>query len=234
MAMAIPGRRRRLDRGYPFFLIPGAVLFTAVIAVPFAMNIGISLTRWQGVGPMTWVGLKNYQRLFHDSVFWSSFLHNVGLVVAMAVVPTALGLVVAAGLFDFIGKRFGPRTASVLRACIYLPQVMPLAVMGVVWGWILAPGDGVLNSALKDVGLGSLAHDWLGDPNTALYTVMAIMVWIQLGFPVVIFMADQWKPHTLWDSRYLWMPLEIGDGKMHLPEPRPWTINVKKGTVAYQ
>lgn len=189
MAMAIPGRRRRAERGYPLFLVPAAVLFTAVIAVPFGMNIGISLTRWQGVGPMTWVGLKNYQRLFHDSVFWSSFWHNVGLVLAMAVVPTALGLVVAAGLFDFIGKRFGPRTASILRACIYLPQVMPLAVMGVVWGWILAPGDGVLNSALKDVGLGSLAHDWLGDPNTALYTVMAIVVWIQLGFPVVIFMA---------------------------------------------
>jgi ABC-type sugar transport system permease subunit len=47
----------------------------------------------------------------------------------------------------------------------------------------------VLNSALKDIGLGSLTHDWLGDPNTARYTVMAIMVWIQLGFPVVIFMA---------------------------------------------
>lgn len=189
MAMAIPGRRRRADRGYPFFLVPGAVLFTAVIAIPFAMNIGISFTRWQGVGPMEWVGLRNYQRLIHDSVFWSSFWHNVGLVVAMAVVPTALGLVIAASLFDFIGKRFGPRTASVLRACIYLPQVMPLAVMGVVWGWILAPGDGVLNRALKDVGLGSLAHDWLGDPSTALYTVMAILVWIQLGFPVVVFMA---------------------------------------------
>jgi raffinose/stachyose/melibiose transport system permease protein len=189
MAMAIPGRRRRADRGYPLFLVPAAVLFTAVIAIPFGMNIGISFTRWQGVGPMTWVGFKNYQRLFHDSVFWASFWHNAGLVVAMAVVPTALGLVVAAGLFDFIGKRFGPRTAGVLRACIYLPQVMPLAVMGVVWGWILAPGDGVLNRALKDVGLGSLAHDWLGDPNTALYTVMAIMVWIQLGFPVVVFMA---------------------------------------------
>lgn len=189
MATTIPGRRRRLDRGYPFFLVPAAVLFTAVIAVPFAMNIGISFTKWQGVGPMRFVGLDNYSRLWHDTVFWSSFRHNVYLVLAMAVVPTAFGLLVAAALFDFIAKRFGPRTASVLRACIYLPQVMPLAVMGVVWGWILAPGDGVLNSVLRDVGLGSLAQDWLGDPNTALYSVMAIMVWIQLGFPVVIFMA---------------------------------------------
>jgi raffinose/stachyose/melibiose transport system permease protein len=179
----------RAERGYPLFLIPGAVLFTAVIAVPFGMNVWISLNRWQGVGPMTWVGLDNYRRLFADSVFWSSFWHNVLLVVAMAVVPTVLGLVVAAALFDYIGKRFGTRTASVLRACLYLPQVMPLAVMGIVWGWILAPGNGVLNSALRDLGLASLAHDWLGDPKTALYSIMAVMVWIQLGFPLVVFMA---------------------------------------------
>jgi ABC-type sugar transport system permease subunit len=138
---------------------------------------------------MSWVGFGNYRRLFADSVFWSSFWHNVLLIVAMAVLPTLLGLLVAAALFDYLGKRFGARTASVLRACLYLPQVMPLAVMGVVWGWILAPGGGVLNSVLRDVGLGSLGHDWLGDPKTALYAVMAVMVWIQLGFPLVVFMA---------------------------------------------
>jgi len=182
-------RTRRLERGYPLFLLPGAALFLAVIAVPFGMNVWISLHRWQGIGPMTWVGAGNYRRLFTDSVFWSSFWHNVLLIIAMAVVPTVLGLVVAAALFDYLGKRFGPRTASVLRACLYLPQVMPLAVMGVVWGWILAPEGGVLNSALRDIGLGSLAHDWLGDPKTALYTIMAVLVWIQIGFPLVVFMA---------------------------------------------
>jgi len=182
-------RSRRLERGYPLFLLPGAALFLAVIAVPFAMNVWISLHRWQGIGPMTWVGAGNYRRLLTDSVFWSSFWHNVLLILAMAVVPTVLGLVVAAALFDYLGKRFGPRTASVLRACLYLPQVMPLAVMGVVWGWILAPEGGVLNSALRDVGLGSLAHDWLGDPKTALYAIMGVLVWIQIGFPLVVFMA---------------------------------------------
>lgn len=182
-------RGKRVDRGYPLFLLPGAALFLVVIAVPFGMNVWISFNRWQGIGPMTWVGLGNYRRLLADSVFWSSFWHNVLLIVAMAVVPTMIGLVVAAALFDYLGKKFGPRTASVLRACLYLPQVMPLAVMGVVWGWILAPGNGVLNSALRDVGLGSLTHDWLGDPKSALYAIMAVMVWIQIGFPLVVFMA---------------------------------------------
>ena len=48
----------------------------------------------------------------------------------------------------------------------------------------------------------------------------------------VIFMGDIWKPKELWDSRYLWMPLEIGDGKLWLPEPKPWSINVKTGVVS--
>jgi raffinose/stachyose/melibiose transport system permease protein len=181
----------RPHQGVPYmlYLVPSAVLFVCVIAVPFAMNIGISLTRWPGVGPLHWVGLANYRKLLGDAQFWASFWHSVAMIIAMAVVPAAIGLVLASALFDVVGKRFGPRTASGLRACIYLPQVLPIAVAGIVWGWILDPQSGPVNTALKDVGLGGLAKDWLGDPKTALLTVMAVMVWVQVGYPVVIFMA---------------------------------------------
>jgi raffinose/stachyose/melibiose transport system permease protein len=174
---------------YLFFLIPGGLLLLAVIVVPFFMNIGISLTRWSGAGSPVWTGLDNYRRLLSDGTFWASFRHNVGLVVAMAILPTMIGLVVAAALFDFVGKRFGPRSASVLRACIYLPQVLPIAVAGIVWSWILAPRNGALNEFLNAVGLSSLAQNWLGDPDIALWSVMGVMLWIQVGYPVVIFMA---------------------------------------------
>ncbi|MEV4292127.1 sugar ABC transporter permease [Nonomuraea bangladeshensis] len=170
-------------RGYWLYLVPSLVLFTAVIVVPFLMNVGASLTRWSGVGTPRWVGFDNYARLIEDERFWQSFQHNAGLIVAMAVVPTAIGLVVAAALFDYIGKRFGPRTASALRAAYYLPQVLPVAVAGVVWGWLLHPSYGAVNEML------GLDLDWLGDPDLALATVMAVMVWFQLGYPVVIFMA---------------------------------------------
>ncbi|MET1072797.1 MAG: sugar ABC transporter permease [Umezawaea sp.] len=185
-----PPRRRGGGRGgYLVFLIPGALLLLAVVIVPFAMNVGISLTRWSGVGDPVWIGLENYAKLFSDSAFWASFRHNVGLIVAMAILPTTAGLIVAAALFDFVGKRFGPRAASVLRACVYLPQVLPIAVAGIVWSWILAPQGGALNAFLDTVGLGSLAQDWLGNPDIALYSVMGVLAWIQLGYPVVIFMA---------------------------------------------
>ena len=50
----------------------------------------------------------------------------------------------------------------------------------------------------------------------------------------VIFMADLWKPQAQWDSRYLWMPLQIGDGKLWLPAPKPWTLDVKTGEAKLQ
>lgn len=182
-------QRQRRDVSYALFLIPSALAFLVVIVVPFAMNLGISFTEWQGVGSPKWTGLANYRELFTDTVFWDSFKHNVAMIIAMAVIPTAIGLVLAAALFDFVGKRFGPRTASVLRACFYLPQVLPIAVAGIVWSWILAPDSGALNRLLDNTGLGSLTHDWLGDSSLALYSVGGVMVWVQIGFPLVIFMA---------------------------------------------
>jgi raffinose/stachyose/melibiose transport system permease protein len=184
-----PVARRRRELTYAVYLVPSGVLFVAIILVPFVMNVGISLTTWDGIGRPRWTGLGNYTRLLSDGDFWASFEHNVALVIAMAIIPAALGLVLAAVLFDVIGRRFGPRTASLLRACVYLPQVLPFAVAGIVWAWILAPDNGALNATLKAVGLGSLREDWLGDPRLALYTVMGVMVWVQIGFPLIVFMA---------------------------------------------
>jgi raffinose/stachyose/melibiose transport system permease protein len=165
------------------------VLCLGVIAVPVLANVAASFTDWTGVGTPEWAGLRNYARLLGDENFWASFQHIVALIVAMAVIPTLLGLVLAAVLFDYVLPRFGPRTAGVFRSGFYLPQVLPVAVTGIVWGWILHPAYGALNSVLGSAGLGALAKNWLGDPAYALYSVMAIMVWVQLGYPIVMFMA---------------------------------------------
>ncbi|MCO5998897.1 carbohydrate ABC transporter permease [Actinoallomurus rhizosphaericola] len=188
-AVSKPAGRPRDGLSYAVYLIPSTVLFIGVILVPFVMNIGFSLTTWDGIGSPKWVGLDNYTKLLSDGAFWSSFGHNVALVIAMAIIPLMVGLVLASVLFDVIAKRFGPRTTAVLRACIYLPQVLPFAVAGIVWAWILAPDNGALNAVLKAIGLKSLQEDWLGDPKLALYTVMGVLVWVQIGFPLVVFMA---------------------------------------------
>ncbi|WP_055715564.1 carbohydrate ABC transporter permease [Streptomyces torulosus] len=181
--------RSRARDSHALFLLPGALAFLAVVVVPFLMNTGVSFTDWRGVGTPTWSGLANYRELWGDAAFWASFRHSLFMVVAMAAVPTAVGLVLAAALFDVAGRPGGGRITAILRACFYLPQVLPIAVAGIVWSWILAPDNGSLNELLQAVGLGGWQRDWLGDPDIALYTVMAVMVWVQLGFPLVVFMA---------------------------------------------
>ncbi len=86
----------------------------------------------------------------------------------------------------------------------------------------------------------SLAGPWtvfkdIAPPETNTYSSQSTMLLKVEGTKgtTVIFMADQWKPAAQWDSRYLWMPVEIGEGKLWLPQPKPWKLNIKKGTWKY-
>ena len=76
-----------------------------------------------------------------------------------------------------------------MRAVYYFPQLLPISVAALVMGWIFRPENGALNAILKGMGLGRFQHNWLGSPDTALIFLMIIMIWIQLGYPLVIFMS---------------------------------------------
>ena len=103
------GKRAGRGGGYAVYLIPGIVASLGIIVVPLVMTIYTSFTRWNGVGDQTWIGFDNYTRLFKDTLFWSSFGHIILLILAMAVVPTLVGMVLAAMLFDYVAKYFGNR-----------------------------------------------------------------------------------------------------------------------------
>ncbi|MBZ5738973.1 carbohydrate ABC transporter permease [Nocardioides mangrovi] len=187
------GRRgnapRRRSLGYWPYLLPGAVLVAAIVVLPLVQNVYYSFTFYRGIRPPEWIGLANWQHLMHDDRFWQSFTHSIAMIVAMVVVPTLLGLLLAAILFDVVGKKFGGRVASLLRAMFYVPQIIPIVVASIVIGWIARPEDGALNEVLGAVGLDGLQQNWLGDPHFALPTIMTVLIWVQIGYPVVIFMA---------------------------------------------
>jgi raffinose/stachyose/melibiose transport system permease protein len=181
--------RREGSGAYWWFLIPVMIGFALVVAAPLITNIVFSLFDWKGgLAPFRWAGLDNYIELFGDALFWSSFRNTIGMIFAIAVVPTIIGLVLASLLFDYLGKRFGARTASVLRATYYLPQILPIAIAGVIWGWILNARTGVANEILRGFGV-EKPPDWLGDPTLALGSIMLMLIWLQIGYPVVIFMS---------------------------------------------
>lgn len=177
------------ESGYGYFLIPGIAIFLFLIILPFLANIGLSFTKWQGIGTPEWIGLDNYRRAMGDSIFWMSFKNNLYLIVAMTVVPTIIGLLLAVVLFDYIHNRFGSKWSSFFRAGFYLPQIVPVVVAAIVWKWIYQPNWGALNWFLSSIGLENLTQNWLGDARLALPSVMVMLVWFQIGYPLVIFMS---------------------------------------------
>lgn len=176
------------QRGYWLYLLPGLAGFVLIILVPFVMNLTISFTSWKGIGIPKFVGLRNYAKLLTDDNFWLSLWHTLAFVVSMAVIPTAVGVLLAAVLFDYISTRFSGALASFFRAGFYLPQILPLSAAGILWGWMLNP-VGIVNAVLDAVGLHGMNQNWLGDPRLAIWSVMVVMVWLQLGYCLVVCMS---------------------------------------------
>ncbi|ANL44472.1 carbohydrate ABC transporter permease [Rhizobium phaseoli] len=187
--MAISSQRS-IDgsRSYSLYLIPGVIGFILIVLIPQLANIGLSFTAWKGVGTPRPVGLQNYHRLLADDQFWGSMYHTLLFIVSMTVIPVCIGLVLVALLFDYVRDQFGEWVSSFFRAGFYLPQILPVTVAGVLWGWILNP-VGVINITLKAIGLDNLAQNWIGDATYALAAVSLVIVWIQVGYCLVVFMA---------------------------------------------
>lgn len=180
-------RKTRNQRIYYLFLAPGLAYFTLLIIAPFIANITISFTKWTGVGTPEFVGLTNYIKAFHDKAFWVSFQNNLLLIVAMTVIPTVLGIILAVLLFDVVAKGLGKSVASFFRAGFYLPQVITVVVSAYTWKWLYHPNWGAFNWVLNALNLKPV--NWLGDPKLAMYSIMIMMVWFQIGYPLVIFMS---------------------------------------------
>ena len=181
--------KRTAKAGYWLYLIPGIIAFTVVIIIPFVMNLYYSLTKWKGgAAKKKFVGIQNYLDLAHDAAFWQSFKNSLWMIVSMVIIPTLIGLLLASVLFDYVGKHFNGRVASFLRATYYLPQILPVSVAGILWNWILNAQTGALNQLLRNLGITD-PPNWLGSTTTALPSVMVVLIWIQIGYPTVIFMS---------------------------------------------
>jgi ABC-type sugar transport systems, permease components len=182
-------KRSQKKEGFAIFLIPGIIGLFLVIIIPFLVTVAASFTKWNGVNPPEWIGLANYLRAIGDLKFWAAFRNNLLMIIAVTIIPTIIGLFISLFLFDYFARKFRPGLVNFFKVALYIPQVLPVVIVGVVWRWILNPNWGSLNVILNSLGLSTLAHNWLGDPATALASVMIIMVWFQIGYPLVIFMA---------------------------------------------
>jgi raffinose/stachyose/melibiose transport system permease protein len=155
----------------------------------------LSLYEWDGLTAGTWAGLANYADIFTDDRLRSSFLHTGVLVIFFAIIPTTVGLVLAA-----VVARARVRGLSFFRVVIFLPQVVAMVVVAVTWRQIYAP-DGTLNDLLRLVGLDGLTRGWLGDFTFALPAVGVVGTWVSTGLCFVLLLAGTGKiPSDLYDA----------------------------------
>ncbi len=166
------------------FATPALFMYGFFVLVPLLLTIFYSLYKWNGVGPMTWVGLKNYVTVFQVPDLIGTIYNAFLLVLWFSFIPVALGLVVSSVIHRIASGRFG----SVARTVLFLPQVIPLVAAGIIWGWLLAL-PGLINQLLKAIGLGSITRAWLGDFHFALPAVGVIGIWVLLGFCTVLLLT---------------------------------------------
>ncbi len=168
--------------GY-LFLLPALVFTVAFVVWPILQSFALSLYSWKGDGPRTFVGLQNYVRLAQDSAYLNAFGHNFSFVVGYTVFEIVIGFFLAA----LLNTRL--RGVVLFRTIYFLPVVVPTAISALLWGMVLSPTVDPFSAFFRAVGLRFLAHAWLGDSNTALYAVMAITVWKNVGVSMIVYLA---------------------------------------------
>lgn len=164
------------------FLAPGLLVFGAAVLLPMVLTVGYSFTEWDGFGPMTFVGLDNYARAVGDELFRDSFVHVLIYIAATIVLEVGVGLALA-GLITM------RRAGMWFRVAIFVPVMLPLVVVAVLWSFVYNPDFGLINGALEALGLQDFERIWLGDPATALLAISVVSGWVFAGFYMVIFYA---------------------------------------------
>ena len=170
------------------FVMPALLMYAVFVLLPLILSIYYSFFRWNGVGPMTWVGLKNYITVMQVPNLLGSIFNAFKLIVWFSFIPVGLGLIVA----SVINRVATGRLGSIARTVLFLPQVIPLVAAGIIWGWLLA-FPGLINEILKAIGLGTLTRAWLGDFDWALPAVGVIGIWVLLGFCTVLLLTGMSK-----------------------------------------
>lgn len=164
------------------FMLPALLIYSFVAVLSILMSTYYSLFDWDGIGDKVFVGLKNYIDLFvgnHDG--FTKAAQNSLLLAFFAI----LGQIIPGTILALILAR-GVKGEGFFRTVFFIPVVMSSVVIGQLWSMMYHPTYGMLNSVLKKIGLGSLAHPWLSDTKTALAAVFIVIIWQYIGYHMLL------------------------------------------------
>jgi raffinose/stachyose/melibiose transport system permease protein len=163
---------------------PLMVLVIIFFLFPLGSAIYYSFVDFDGINPSPpFVGVDNYVRMFTDPEMWHALSNNLIWIVIGTISPLVIGLLLALLLWNV------RRGSAAYRLAFFFPYVLPGIAIGIVWSWIYDPLNGWLNVGLRAIGLGGLETGWLGNPDTALFAVLATAIWASTGFVMIIFLS---------------------------------------------
>jgi len=189
------GGSRRPPAPSWWFAVPALLLFAFVVLVPSARGVYYAFTDWDGLSPdFAFVGLGNFVEMANDPDAMQALWHTLVIAVAITVIQNGIGLLLA------LGVNSGIKSRNVLRVFLFAPAVITPIVTAYLWRNLLGP-EGAVNSLLELVGLGSWRQNWLGDPDLALWSIVAVIVWQFAGYSMVIFLAGlQSVPKEIYEA----------------------------------
>jgi multiple sugar transport system permease protein len=177
MASAVLRRTPRSTAlGYAL-LAPSLFGVVAFLLLPILVVVWLSVYRWDLLGPLRYVGLANWRSVLADAAFGNSLIVTAVFVAIVVPAQTVLGLLAASML-----ARQLPGT-GLLRTLYVLPWICAPLAIAVLWRWILAPTDGAVSTVLGH------RIEWLSDPSVALPVVSAVVVWTNVGYVSLFFLA---------------------------------------------
>lgn len=197
---AKPGSLRRRMWGARWcylFMLPNLVLAAMFTFYPAVMSWYFSFLDWSGFfGEREWVGLENFRLVVNDPFFWDAYKRSFLFMAVAVPIQVALAFVVALVLNDSSYK-----LGTFFRTVFFLPVVTSAAIIGIVMTFIFSPFNGPINKALLQAGLVDQPVDFLGDPDTALWTVAAVWIWKWFGITMIYWLAAlQVVPQDLYEA----------------------------------
>ncbi|MDY7905134.1 sugar ABC transporter permease [Bacillus sp. AG1] len=188
-------------RFVPYLFLAPALVFLLFVYIPIIENVFFSLFEWSSFQPeKTFIGLKNYIDLFRDPVFFTALRNNVLYAVISLICQVGGGLILAAVLEDRLVRKWSP----FFRTVFFLPVVISMTVIALLFDFIYNPEIGLLNQLLEAVGLDELTRAWLGDENTAMLSVIFVSQWQSVGYIAMLYIVSiQSIPAELYESAQL-------------------------------
>jgi raffinose/stachyose/melibiose transport system permease protein len=193
-------RNRRAPRALWLFPVPALALYLFFFAYPTIQAVQYALTDWDGYSATYHgVGLRNFSELATgDDVFRNAAENNLKLTVTVVLAQTALALLLALYLVRTT------KASTLLRALFFLPTVLSSVAVAFVWRFVYDPDGGLLNSALRAVGLDSWQSVYLGNPDAAVFWLALTQVWFHAGQMMVVYIAGlQAIPKELYEAAEL-------------------------------